>query len=626
MDEAVKTTEQLLDELRALEQRLADLERVEQELRRNEALHVAIMDAIDDGVHASDAEGRFLAANAEKARREGTTKEDLLGKSPYDLYDPARARMVMDQCRHVMQTGEVMDVERAHPGARASYRSVHRAPIRDESGEIVGVVTVSRDISARRETEEALKRERDFTSAVIDTVGNLLVVLDRQASIVRTNRSFERVTGYSFEEVKDKPFWRVFPPADGATQGKNAFDRTLAGEFPNSDENRLITRDGRQRLIAWTNTALLDSAGRVEYVISAGSDITEQRQAEEDLRENNARLVKWVAELEQRNQESVLLNKMGDLLQTCLTFEEAYAVVADSAQKLFPSTAGGLFVISASRNLVDAVATWGDFPSGERVFTPDECWALRRGRVHVFGNPRSGLICQHVERPLPDSYLCVPMMAQGEILGSLHVRLEDETAGSAAAREQLAVTVAEHIALAMANLRLQKTLRDQAIHDLLTGLFNRRYLGEMLERELARARRRGSQVGIMMIDIDNFKQFNDLFGHEAGDALLSAIGNFLRSHVRGEDIACRYGGEEVSVILPDSSLEDTRRRAEELREGIKTLRVEHRRQYLGPVTVSVGVAVFPSHGDSGESVMRASDLALYQAKAEGRDRVVTAPR
>jgi diguanylate cyclase (GGDEF)-like protein len=315
---------------------------------------------------------------------------------------------------------------------------------------------------------------------------------------------------------------------------------------------------------------------------------------------------------------------MGDLLQTCLSFDEAYSVVAHSARRLFPSSAGGLYIISASRNLVDAVATWGDFPPTERIFTPDQCWALRRGRVHTVEALDSALVCRHIDSPLPVSYLCVPMMAQGETLGSLHIRIDDENATAASGREQLAITMAEHISLALANLRLQQTLRDQAVHDLLTGLFNRRYMEEMLEREVLRATRRGTPVGIVMMDIDHFKQFNDLFGHDAGDALLSGLGGYLRAHVRGEDIACRYGGEEIALILPDSNLESTLARAEELRLGIASLRVENRRQPLGPVTVSMGVAAFPEHGTNRDSLLRAADRALYEAKAEGRDRVCMA--
>ena len=298
MDDRGKSTEQLLEELAAARQRVAELEGAVEALRRSEAMHLAMMDAIDDAIHVNDAERRYLAANAEMAFRVGMSKEALIGKTPLDIYDDLDlARRAMEHYDRVMRTGEVMDAETDFPGKKAPHRHVHRAPIRNEAGEIVGAVTVSRDITARRQADEALKRERDFTSAVIDTIGSLVVVLDRQAHIVRINRAFERVTGYTLEEAKGKPFWKVFPSSE-ATQGRSAFDKTLSGQFPNSDENYLTTRNGSQRLIAWTNTALLDPSSSVEHVISAGSDITEQRRAEDALQQNNARLVRWVSELE----------------------------------------------------------------------------------------------------------------------------------------------------------------------------------------------------------------------------------------------------------------------------------------------------------------------------------------
>jgi diguanylate cyclase (GGDEF)-like protein len=184
--------------------------------------------------------------------------------------------------------------------------------------------------------------------------------------------------------------------------------------------------------------------------------------------------------------------------------------------------------------------------------------------------------------------------------------------------------VAEHIALALANLKLQETLRDQAIRDPLTGLFNRRYMEESLEREVSRAGRSGIPVGVIMLDIDHFKHFNDTFGHEAGDTLLGALGNFLRAHIRGGDIACRYGGEEFTLILPDASFDATRDRAEQLREAVTKLNVLHRGETLGPITLSLGVATFPEHGSIGQAVLLAADGALYRAKHEGRNRVVVA--
>jgi diguanylate cyclase (GGDEF)-like protein len=177
-----------------------------------------------------------------------------------------------------------------------------------------------------------------------------------------------------------------------------------------------------------------------------------------------------------------------------------------------------------------------------------------------------------------------------------------------------------------ANLRLQKTLRVQAVRDPLTRLFNRRYLEETFERELRRAERTRKPLGVIMLDLDHFKVFNDTFGHAAGDALLRVVGQFLLSRSRREDVACRYGGEEFVLIFPDAPLETTTRRAEQLREEARSLQVQHHGHPLGNVTISAGVAAFPEHGSTAATLLRAADEALYRAKTEGRDRVEVAQR
>jgi diguanylate cyclase (GGDEF)-like protein len=129
----------------------------------------------------------------------------------------------------------------------------------------------------------------------------------------------------------------------------------------------------------------------------------------------------------------------------------------------------------------------------------------------------------------------------------------------------------------------------------------------------------------MMLDLDRFKLFNDNFGHEAGDMLLRALADLLHRRVRGEDVACRYGGEEFALILPEATLEATCARAEELRQAVLDLRPVYQESVLGGVTVSVGVAVYPEHGPTGDDVVRAADTALYHSKACGRDRISVAP-
>lgn len=338
---------------------------------------------------------------------------------------------------------------------------------------------------------------------------------------------------------------------------------------------------------------------------------------------HTSRVEQLVQELSQANFEIRSLSRISDSLQACLTLEEAYSVIPRLIQKLFPAYSGGIYLINTSVNLVEAVTNWGDNVSSKSVFAPNDCWAIRCGRPHLFENTQSGLACQHYSNPLPHECLCIPMMAHGESMGVLYLNTV-ETAKLTGAKQELASTVAEHIAMALANLKMRETLKNQSIRDPLTGLFNRRYLEEFLEREVLRSERQKQPLSVIMLDIDYFKHFNDTFGHEAGDTLLQELGVFLQGSIRGSDIACRYGGEEFTLIMPDTTAPVAQQRAEQLCESIKHLHVQYRRQALGRITLSLGVASFPEHGQNATMVVRAADVALYQAKAQGRNCVVLA--
>jgi diguanylate cyclase (GGDEF)-like protein len=215
------------------------------------------------------------------------------------------------------------------------------------------------------------------------------------------------------------------------------------------------------------------------------------------------------------------------------------------------------------------------------------------------------------------------MLAQGETLGIVNVRL---TAKLDEAQRQLLTAVTEQIALSLANLKLRKALNELSIRDPLTGLFNRRYMEESIGRELARARRAGERVGFLMIDTDFFKKFNDTYGHEIGDAVLRELGAMFKTNLREHDIPCRYAGDEWLMILVGKEISEDAacRRAEELRVLATRIRVQSGSQLVGQITLSIGVAVFPDHGDDKDGLLRASDRALYQAKGAGRNQVALA--
>jgi diguanylate cyclase (GGDEF)-like protein len=354
----------------------------------------------------------------------------------------------------------------------------------------------------------------------------------------------------------------------------------------------------------------------------AGAFVFLQRESAASQKKEKQTLDAWVKELQERTDQISFLNEVSSALQICITSEEAHAAVATFMQRLFPASCGMLALISNSRDALDTVCQWGaaDF---EKAFAPDECFALRTGRAYLRGAHAERMTCKH----LPGSasgYICLPMMAQGESLGILHVQheafasLTDADAG----RQKVLTNVTEHFAMALANLRLRETLKNQSIRDPLTSLFNRRYMETTLEREARRTARNKSKMAVMMADLDHFKHFNDTFGHDAGDVLLREAAACLRKAVRAEDIVCRYGGEEFTIVLLDTDQTQAVERAARIVESIRAMNVQFRGQPLGRVTMSIGVAIFPEHSENTNELLSLADKALYQAKSDGRDRVV----
>jgi diguanylate cyclase (GGDEF)-like protein len=221
--------------------------------------------------------------------------------------------------------------------------------------------------------------------------------------------------------------------------------------------------------------------------------------------------------------------------------------------------------------------------------------------------------------------VCVQLQTGGEQFGVLHLRVGTDMHSELHTHVlPLAVRVADLLALALANLHLRANLREEAIRDSLTGLFNRRYLNEALNQKLSQAQRHQRTVGMILLDIDHFKHINDTYGHDAGDAVLRAIGTLLRTNLRAEDTACRFGGEELLLVLPEIVEGDALRRSEELRQRINAMEITYGDIVLPRITVSMGIAIFPHHEQTHDRLMTAADQALYHAKATGRNRVCVA--
>jgi diguanylate cyclase (GGDEF)-like protein len=350
-----------------------------------------------------------------------------------------------------------------------------------------------------------------------------------------------------------------------------------------------------------------------------------------DLSRRVAEYQRLQTEMSEMNREASLLNETDDLLQSCISSTEAYHIIIRHMKSQLPTSNGAICAITHSRDMVEVVARWGEPALAETFFEPQDCWGLRRGRVNKMLAGDSPLYCAHIGPTRPGYAMCVPMMAQGETLGVLYLdsgQSEGEQSQVAfklsESEERMVKTLAEHLALAAANLNLRETLRTQSIRDPLTNLFNRRYMEESLERELQRATRKKLPLAVVMLDVDHFKHFNDSFGHEAGDELLRELARLFLSRLRAEDIACRYGGEEFVLILPEASIEVALKRAELFRQTARESQIQFRGKALERVTISIGLSCYSQHGTTGEALLRAADAALYRAKDEGRDRIVIA--
>jgi len=466
------------------------------------------------------------------------------------------------------------------------------------------------------ELEESEARYR----RLFETAKDGILILDGDtARITDVNPFLQDLLGYSKAELVGKALWEIGPVKDIAAS-QEAMHHLQNTDYIRYEDLPLETKAGERKQVEFVSNVYLVNGWRV--IQCNIRDITARKHAETVAQTANAELLTLVDELQWRDREMQLLNRLNDLLQSCITLSEAYQVITLTAGELFPEQSGCLAILDSKDQQFGVVACWGKEFTTDSAFSLEDCWALRRGQIHGVSNPQMGLICNHFTHPPLSGYLCLPLTVLGETLGVLCIIESVALKGKHhLSLRQLAVTVGETIKLSLSNLKLRDELRHQAVHDPLTGLFNRRYLDETLPRELYMAQRRNIPLCIVMLDIDGFKQINDSFGHGLGDTLLRDFGSILHEHLRKSDISCRYGGDEFVLVLPDSSIADTQERVEQIRKFLRELKTHYGEKALDTVTLSAGIVQTPENGASASELLRMADEAMYTAKQEGRDRI-----
>lgn len=309
---------------------------------------------------------------------------------------------------------------------------------------------------------------------------------------------------------------------------------------------------------------------------------------------------------------------MTDMLQSADNYEDATAVLQASSLRLLPQFGAALYVFNNSRDRLDLAGSWnmpGDYHVAETL-APANCWALKRGKPHI-NDPQSGtLVCGHHATQV--GTVEIPMMARGVVHGLFVIACD---APDAFARlmevRRLGRALADSMSLALSNISLREKLRTQSMRDPLTGLYNRRYMQDALERYLSLAERSGNPTSVLMIDLDDFKQLNDAHGHAKGDAVLRDVAGQMIGALRPSDVVCRYGGEEFLIILPNCPIDDAAFKAEQIRARIESLTEAHQAR----VSASIGVAAVPTTSNTASDLIPLADAALFRAKRAGKNRV-----
>lgn len=329
-----------------------------------------------------------------------------------------------------------------------------------------------------------------------------------------------------------------------------------------------------------------------------------------------------VKKLKKTTDDLNVLSEYGSFLQSCKTFEEALTITVRVIEQLVPGCSGQIYLMKASKNYMALSAQWGVKPtSTPDKILPSECWCIRRSKPNFSKLNSHSPVCPHLVDNIDsgNSCLCLELSSQNVQLGLVSVSVLSEEIHE---RYPIVEAAMEQLSLSLSSLQLRNVLEYQSTRDDLTGLFNRRYMDESYRQLHARCIRHSERYAILMIDIDHFKKFNDVYGHEGGDVVLREVGKIF-GNLRAEDIVCRYGGEELSVALPNTELELAIAIAERLREKVSDTKVEYGGSIMNAITVSIGVATYPEDGDNVTEVLKSADAALYRAKISGRNKVVS---
>jgi diguanylate cyclase (GGDEF)-like protein/PAS domain S-box-containing protein len=634
---------------------ISERKKAEEELQKSRAQLKNIFEHADAGIHLVDPSGSITFSNERWAEMLGDSSSSLTGRNLSDFV----FKNDIPYSRHLFESligGEIeryqLELRYRRSDDSIFWGALSAIPIYTESGEIESIVNFVNDITQKKQTESTLRETERRFREILEKVYLFAIMLDTEGNVTFCNEHLLSATGWRKNEILGKNWFETFLPKDSASRRDDYTRAIQRGAIVSRHENEILTSNNKILLVAWSNIVLRDENGNATGTASIGEDITERRRAHQ-------------SEKEQRVFAEALYDTAAAITST-LHFEEVLDRILDNLDHAVEADAANISIIEHGKIRFVRAKGYEKYGLENQEILKVNFSIRGLNNLRVITQSKEPL-CIPDTRNFPGwkeiptskwirSYVGAPIIVKDKVVG--FISLDSETPGyfNDIHAERLKA-FSQQAAIAMDNTRLyskslreieerkraqsrlrranqklkiqlteienlQAKLREQAIRDALTGLHNRRYMEEVLPKQIEECRKNMQPLSIIMIDIDHFKAINDTHGHPIGDKILQSLGLLLGNQQPQSAICCRYGGEEFIVIYPNTELEIAYLNAEKLRETFAAQRTE-----IGSIslqaTLSIGVASMNKNNTDMLTLLTAADKAMYQAKQAGRNLVKT---
>jgi len=591
----------------------SEVKRTEEVVRQSEIAAAAVIEGMSDGVMLVNMKGEIVYLNKAFEKLLGYKASELMGRSALELptYSKSKDRQrAREYLLKVIENNSTVpiDMSAITKGGVEIPINFTASVIRDSRGKPRTLVAVVRDVSERKRAEETLRDSEELSRGMLEAATSGIYLL-QDGRFQYVNPLFEQISGYTLDELKGLYSLDYVHPEDREKVREKAID-VLKGQSSLPYEFRLIKKDSE---LIW----VLDRVASIQYkgkrsVLGTIMDVTERKKAEDEVR-------LYTGQLE-------TLFNIGATVSQTLNLGEILDSVLDKVMEVMGVEASGIFLLDEQTNRLLLRAHRG-MPA--RLVRDLKMLNIEDGFIGKVAQSGKPLLMEDVSvdhrlsrskaRGKFESFAAVPIIAKEKIRGVMGV-------GSHRYREfpdwevRMLGTISNQIGMAIENAQLYEHALELAFTDSLTGLYNRRYLMEQIEREFIRAERSKSPLSLIMVDLDGLKDINDSYGHHHGDAFLREVGRIIKVNTRASDVAARWGGDEFMLLATEADSASSSKIAERVRSQVGRYRMEINGRKVG-ITVSAGVVSYPAHALGISELIKNVDEAMYNAKRGGKNQL-----